>query len=573
MYLNELNIINGSEVIRNINFRNGINLVVDITGVNETGNDVGKTTTLKLVDFCLGAKKNIIYASTENTKDENLVVKNFLTNNEIIIQLSLVDDIDDPTDEILIERNFLLRKKAIRAINGINYSNEEEFEDALAKSIFQNIGLKKPSFRQLISHNIRYEDESLVNTLKTINKYTFDVEYESLHLFMLGCDVENGEKKQELSLQLKQEIAFKKRLEKYQTRNAYEVSLNAINLEIERLNLKKTNLNLNEDLESDIAEINAVKIKTSELSTRISNLEVRRKLIIDARERLEQDVQKIDTDQLFAIYEEASTFLPQLNKTFEDLLNYHNQMIENKLAFISKRLPSLELELSEHYKSIKSLAIKEKEINNKIVSSDSFDQLEFIITELNKQFQKKGEYEKTIEQLKIVEEEIKSLEQQLEGIDNELFSDSFEEIVKQQVNKFNVHFAQVSRAMYDETYGLTYKIETNKRTGKKVYKFSTFDVLNPNLSSGKKQGEISCFEIAYILFARDENIPHLPFVLNDKKELMHGNQLAKIASLVKKENIQFVCSMLEDKLPSELKHESYYILELSQDQKLFKIED
>ena len=76
---------------------------------------------------------------------------------------------------------------------------------------------------------------------------------------------------------------------------------------------------------------------------------------------------------------------------------------------------------------------------------------------------------------------------------------------------------------------------------KKLYKFSSF---NTNLSSGKKQGEISCFDIAYILFADEENIPCLHFILNDKKELMHDNQLVKIAEIVKTENIQFVASIL-----------------------------
>ncbi|HHF9672476.1 TPA: DUF2326 domain-containing protein [Escherichia coli] len=66
---------------------------------------------------------------------------------------------------------------------------------------------------------------------------------------------------------------------------------------------------------------------------------------------------------------------------------------------------------------------------------------------------------------------------------------------------------------------------------KKIYKFSSF---NTNFSSGKKQGEIVCFDIAYILFADEENIPCFHFLLNDKKELMHGNQLVRIANLVER---------------------------------------
>ena len=93
------------------------------------------------------------------------------------------------------------------------------------------------------------------------------------------------------------------------------------------------------------------------------------------------------------------------------------------------------------------------------------------------------------------------------------------------------------------------------------------------MSSGKKQGEISCFDIAYTLFADEENIPCLHFLLNDKKELMHDNQLVKIADFVNRNNIQFVASILKDKLPDEINKEEYFVVKLSQNDKLFRIKE
>ena len=91
------------------------------------------------------------------------------------------------------------------------------------------------------------------------------------------------------------------------------------------------------------------------------------------------------------------------------------------------------------------------------------------------------------------------------------------------------------------------------------------------MSSGKKQGEILCFDLAYILFADEEKIPTLHFLLNDKKELMHDNQLFKVADFVKENEIQLVISMLKDKLPEGLIDNSNVVVELSQESKLFKI--
>jgi len=160
----------------------------------------------------------------------------------------------------------------------------------------------------------------------------------------------------------------------------------------------------------------------------------------------------------------------------------------------------------------------------------------------------------------------------LEAIDNALFSEEFEQKIKEQVNKFNRYFASISQELYGEQYAL--KVDpTVNRKGQRLYKFSGFDTNLANLSSGKKQGEISCFDIAYTMFADEENIPCLHFLLNDKKELMHDNQLLKIARLVNSKGIQFVASILRDKLPEELNREEYFVVKLSQGDKLFRIEN
>lgn len=99
-----------------------------------------------------------------------------------------------------------------------------------------------------------------------------------------------------------------------------------------------------------------------------------------------------------------------------------------------------------------------------------------------------------------------------------------------------------------------------------------FDSFNTNSSSGKKQGEILCFDLAYILFADNEDTLVLHFILNDKKELMHGNQLIKVKDFIKDKNVQLIFSILKDRLPTELNNEKNIIIRLSQKEKLFKIE-
>lgn len=179
MFIKFLRIFNDNGEIRNIEFHPGLNLIVDNTpsSSTETGNNVGKTTVLRLIDFCLGKNAKVIYTDPANTKDEHKEVKDFLFDTNVIIELALTNDFTK--EDVVIRRNFKKRSEAIREINGIQ-CREDDFEKELESAIL-GIRTEKPSFRQIISHNIRYSDQSINNVLKTLNPYTSDAEYETLY--------------------------------------------------------------------------------------------------------------------------------------------------------------------------------------------------------------------------------------------------------------------------------------------------------------------------------------------------------------------------------------------------------
>lgn len=570
MFLKSLTISSNDGIIREIIFRNGINLIVDetlSTTGKETGNSVGKTTVLMLIDYCLAGDARQIYTEPEHKKEEYKLVKDFLIDHQVEVTLVLKENLaKEDSPEISIKRNFLSKKHKLQMINGI-VKSEDAFEDDLTELIFPG-HFGKPTFRQIISHNIRYSELSLTNTLKTLNRFTSDAEYETLHLFLLGCSFFQGAAKQEMLAKIKLEQAFKNRLEKNQTKSAYETALVILDGEIEALNLRKASFNLNENFEADLNRLSQVKFKINAASAEISRLNIRRDLINEARSEIEQGEARIDLRQLEAIYSQATDQIMGIQKTFEELCEFHNRMIIEKVRFIAKGLPQLEVELKAKLEQLNRLLQQEADMSRTIARSDSFAELEQLISEMNEKYRKKGEYENVIQQLAEVDGELKSLNQQLDGIDDVLFSDDFEQKIKEQVNKFNRHFAAISKELYGEQYALKVDPIIDKK-GHRLYKFSAF---NTNLSSGKKQGEISCFDIAYTLFADEENIPCMHFLLNDKKELMHDNQLLKIAQLVDIKGIQFVASILKDKLPEELNREEYFVLKLSQGDKLFRIE-
>lgn len=571
MFIKRLIISSPTEVIRDIEFSSGLNLIIDDTPVDDsksTGNNVGKTTVLKLIDFCLGAKANIIYTDTENKKEVYDVVKDFLVDEEIKITLILTENLDDPeAKQLEIQRNFLTHKKAVRKINGKTVL-DKEFENELERYIMPEKEAEKPTFRQIISHNIRYKDENINNTLKTLDKFTTDIEYETLYLYLLGCTFNEGAKKQALVAQINQEESFRERLEKKQTKTTYEIALALVDDEIDALNVKKSTFNLNETLEQDLELLNSTKYKINKISSQISKLEIRKNLIEESVIELEQSISRIDLQQLKLLYNEVTTNISGIQKSFEDLVAYHNNMVVEKVKYISQDLPELSQKLKASREELAMFLKEEKELTEKVSKGDSFEELEKIIFELNEKYRVKGEYESIISQLNEVEENINELNNKIESIDNYLFSGDFEMFLKEQVKKFNKLFSSISQELYGEKYALTFKKMTNKN-GQQFYKFNAF---NANMSSGKKQGEILCFDLAYLLFADEEHLPCLQFLLNDKKELMHDNQLVKVADFVQSQNIQLVVSILKDKLPSAVLNKAHIAVELSQKNKLFKIE-
>lgn len=573
MFIEKLKISTKYEVIREMNFRTGMNLIIDNTPLTEdlksTGNNVGKTTVLKLIYFCLGGEGKDIYTDEENKNKVYEEVKSFLIDQEVLVTLTLTNGFNkNKKDQLVIERNFLSGKNAIRKINGESIL-KKDFENELLAKIFPEHKNEKPSFKQIISHNIRYKDNSINKTLKTLDSYTTDVEYETLYLYLLGCGFDSGAEKQVLTNKIKQENAYKERIEKNQKKNSYEVALDIIEDEIVDLNNKKSLLNINENFEEDLNRLNEIKYKINKLSSLITKLEIRRDMIVEARNEMEKGVSSIDLDQLKLLYSESKEYIPNLHKTFEDLVAYHNKMIVEKISFITKELPSLSDRIKNEKNTLKELLSNEKELSLKISKSDSFNDLENIISEINEKYRLKGEYESIISQINEVDLNLEKIENKLENIDQYLFSYAFQEKLKKQITKFNKYFSSVSYELYGEKYALTYDIINNKKTNKPVYKFSTF---NSNMSSGKKQGEILCFDLAYTMFADEEGISCLHFLLNDKKELMHDNQLLKVADFVMEKDIQLVISILKDKLPDDLLSKANVVVELSQEDKLFRIE-
>ena len=185
-----------------------------------------------------------------------------------------------------------------------------------------------------------------------MDKYTSDIEYETLYLYLLKCTFNDGARKQALTSRIKQENAFKERLEKTQTKTTYEIALGLLEDEITALNKRKASFNINESLEEDLEQLNLVKYNINKLSSFISKLEIRKNLIEQSKQELESSISHIDLQQLRILYNEVTANVSDIQKTFEDLVTYHNNMVIEKVKYISQDLPQIGERLNSSHREL-----------------------------------------------------------------------------------------------------------------------------------------------------------------------------------------------------------------------------
>ncbi len=565
MFLENLKIEKRSEIIRDITFRKGINFIVDETPENQnqqtTGNNVGKTTVLRLVDYCFGADGKNIYQDTEFKKQPNTTVENFLKDNEVIISITLVDDISNPTKKVLIRRNFLPRKRKIQEVDGENIINDKDFEHRLKEVIF-NTQVREPRFRQIISKNIRDEKNKMGNIVRVLNSFAPNEVYEALFLFWLGIGTDELAEKQRLSDEKKREEQFQRRLKKEGELSLIVQQLSFLNDKIEELEKEKRTFSINENYSSDVDDLNNVKLSLNRASSELSRLEMRKSLINESKDELEKEVTKLDVSHVASLYNKAKSLIPEIQASFEETVRFHNELIAEKLEYITKELPELEQLTRKLRNEILILRTKEDELSEKLQKSGVTEDLERIVTELNRQFERKGNLD---EQKRLWE----SSNQKLKRIDTELDSinqgiSSKDELIQSRIREFNKFFSEMSNRLYGEYYLLSSQISD------KGYNLIVTNV-EGNPSTGKKKGQIAAFDFAYIQFADALEIEHLHFIMHDQLENIHDNQINTIVQEANSLNAQFIVPILRDKIPANIDVNEYEVLTLSQDQKLFKI--
>jgi uncharacterized protein YydD (DUF2326 family) len=290
---------------------------------------------------------------------------------------------------------------------------------------------------------------------------------------------------------------------------------------------------------------------------------LRKELILESKKDLEGSFAEVNTEQIRVLYTKAKILIPNIQKSFEDTLKFHNGMVDKKLKFIMEELPGLEEELHSKKSLLENMLVKEIQLSEKLVKSGAIEDLQAIIEELNIFYEKKGRLEEQRRSWEFSMSKIKTIEEDLAKINDDLYSK--DDLIQKRIAEFNAFFSDIS-ARLDGVHSL---LSADNPNG--IYKF-TIGNIEANPGTGGKKSQMASFDLAYIKFAESIDLPCLHFILQDQIENVHSNQITNLfTEIVSEVNCQYVLPVLRDKLPKDIDIPSMEILSLSQESKLFKI--
>ncbi len=562
MFLKNLVVSDKNGVVREITFKKGLNLVFDVTTnrSTESGNDIGKTTFLRAIDFCLGSDGTAIFTDPE-FKTKNEQVYNYLKNYSVEFKLTVKSV---KGTEYVITRG-LDRKPTI---NGEEFGLDlEDFKSNLGRIL---LGLKtgKPSYRQLIKKFIRIDNHEMSNTLKFLHPSNPEDVYEAVYLYLFGFQDQDLLTQKSVLTRDRKRLSIQKLALKDFSHEALKQMLAVIDTNITEQERKKEKFELTDSITNEIKALESLRKHISELSIAISKLRIKYNLNLQTIEQLSKSRGNINPETIKSLYEEAKSSIPKLQKSFEEVLKFHESMISNKISFIQKSISSTESEIQQRDKQLNKYIGEEKEVLKGLSHKGALADLQKIDKELNLLHEEKGKKLSLIKTLEELTQNIKDINSNLAQINDQIAD--FEADLEKKITAFNLIFAEISRKLYDEQYVLSFEDHEGKAGS--FYRFKINNVKG-NVGSGKKKGQTTAFDLAYLEFLSKFAANTIRFALHDKLEEIHVNQLKTMFEIANGVDGQYIVAILKDKIEGfDLSLvESNTILTLSQNDKFLKL--
>lgn len=565
MRLNKLWVFKNNEVLREIPFKDGVNLIIDSESDSSgSGNSVGKSTLSRLVDYIFLSTGKDIYEEPEFGKLIPEVIE-LIDNNNIFIRLSITGF---DGKEYLLGRFLARNENSSLYYLGQKEVDKKKYTKILAEQVF-GLTSDKPTIRNLSHKFIRNTHEKMQNTTKFLHGNTKSDVYDQLYLFLFGFkDLHLLKEKATINRKISTK---KKDLSAYRKPNkesALQKMLKPLESEKEELKQKISNFDFTDNQEKGVKELVDIQSQISELTVEYSNYEARVNYLKKSIDRLKSNASSVDGKELYEIYEFAGVSVnSKLKRTYEDLMVFHNKVIANKVNLIESDLFRFEeLSLSVREK-INELQSSESKVFKEVSEPETLKSIGEIYNNLSLVREKIASVGVLLNKIEDTKKEISELEELKESIVIKI-NDNSEEL-NENVEEFNTNFGELSKKFYNDRYIFDLNFDLDKEK-------CDFDIANvtPNSTGGKKKGELSAFDFAYIKFVTNKGLNRPRFIIHDSIEDVDVKQIIEIFNEANKLEGQYIVSVLSDKISkdsfAEFKSHDV-ILRLSESDKFFRV--
>lgn len=552
-------------IIREITFNEkGLSLIVDNTPENiiESGNSVGKSTAIKIIDLCLGAKsvRELYYDS--DTRSENIEVKDFLSENKVQAELILLD----------VNKNIYSIKRDLFP-HGKKYIfddeyNKDEFGAKLKKIIF-GLNEPRPTFRQLIPKFVRLENAAEDSMIKFLPMMTSNDVYDTIYCFLFQIYSDKlVNQKSEIIEKISECQKTVQALEKSKSITSLSVlkqSLEIINSDLDDLYNKRQKLSYMDIYRDELDTKRKLTLRINDIQEKMELLEFEIDNIEKSILKLSEEKRDIDFDTLSAIYDEAKSYIPELQKSFEDMVNFHNTMIQNRIDFIQQQLKSKHELLEQYSQQLGSILEEKEKVTIEALDEGLLDELNMLNKKIEELSFKKGEIQQSIYLIEEQEQIRQNLNEELFTVEKQMEGEGIEEKIK----RFNQIFSDYCDKLYGEKYLLAYNDNWKEE---KKFPISIAS-LGGKIGTGKKKAIIVAYDLAYMQYSIEVGMKVPQFVIHDKMENTHINQIKTIFEICNKIEGQYIIPILRERIDKvDQQHiERSKVLELSSSDKFFRI--
>lgn len=541
---------NDKKIIRYIKFnKTGLNIVVDETR-NGKGNNVGKTTFLRVIDICLGARDKKYLWTDFDTGSVNNTLKEYIKSNRVFAELVISNDANNYT---LIRELF---PRGSQYINGEKF-NYDNYRYKLNEIFFQLTG--KPQFRQLIGKFVRIKQtDDSYGTLSYLHSTTSHNEYRNIYDFLFKLnDIESSSRILELSQFIRKQKDLKDDLLKaHSIESLEELSerQRLISNEVSTLEIELDRYISLSKYKNDLDKISDIKKTINEKSDLIDTLNFKINKIKEIINIEEKSRSIIDDSLLKEFYNDITKNIEGIKIKFDELIKFNQQIRKNKINYYTRELKQLKKQLISTNSDRNELVDKNSELLN-LLEDDNFEKYKFIHEKLLKNKESLGElnevktaYENILNNIHTSKTELEKLEEKKTTINSlEIFNDYFSELSKKILGQ---------RLYLAISSGFPLKISN----------------IDDGVGTGHRKTITLLLDISYVYLLKQLNINHPYFFIHDVLESIDEHNMESIVNAIDEVKAQFVFAILNEKISDyNFIKEKDIILKLSEDEKLFKI--